>query len=89
MSSHEVVANVLVGALALLSLVLTVLAGRAWLYARDSRSLLLLAGFALLLVKAVVLLVGLFRFDDWTTLLPAAVAFDLGLALAFYVASVR
>jgi hypothetical protein len=89
MGTAEIASNVLVGSLALLSLVLSGLAARAWAYARDGRTLMLLAGFLLLFVKAVVLLIGLFSLAAWTTLLPVSVAFDLALAFAFYVAVLR
>jgi len=89
MLAPDTAANVLVGALAILSLVLLLLSTRAWLYARDPRTFLLTFAFLLLFVKALVLLVGLFRLTNWTSLLPVSLAFDLALALAFYAAVFR
>lgn len=82
-------ANLLVGALAVFSLALLVLAARSWRYAKDARALLLTLGFFLYAGKSLVLLVGLFLLSDWRSLLLVSVAFDLAILLAFYLASLR
>lgn len=88
-AAETLAANVLVGALALLSLVLVFFAGRAWWYARGARTLALFAAFVLFAVKALVLLGGLFLLPDWKGLLMTSVAFDLAILLGFYLASLR
>lgn len=89
MVSQVVVANLVVGAMVVLSLALALLAIRAWAYARDSRSLLLAIAFAVFLVKSLVLLVGLFVLSNWFALLVASVAFDLAILVGFYLAALR
>lgn len=89
MVETTILANVMVGAMAVLSLVLAILAVRAWRYARESRSLLLAAAFAVFFAKSVVLLVGLFVVANWLGLLLASVAFDLLILIGFYLAALR
>lgn len=89
MVSQAIVANLLVGAMAILSLTLALLAVRAWAYARESKGLLLAVAFVLFFAKSLVLLVGLFVLSNWFALLVASVSFDLAILVGFYLASLR
>lgn len=89
MVSEPVFANLLVGAVAVLSLVLFALATRAWAYARGPRTLLLSLAFGLYAAKSLVLLGGLFLLSDWRALLLTSVALDAVILLGFYLASLR
>lgn len=65
------------------------LATRAWIYARDARSAVLTAAFGLFAAKAAVLAAGLMTSNDWQVLLLVSIGFDLGIVVAFWLASLR
>lgn len=62
---------------------------RALAYARDARSALLAIGFGLFATKAAVLAAGLLTSNDWQLLVLVSVGFDLGIVVAFWLASLR
>lgn len=89
MSWHGLAANVLVGLLLVFSLALTGLAGRAWAYARDTRTLLLSLAFGGFFVKGIVLVWTLFTITTlpvWALLL---IIVDLAVLATFYASSLR
>lgn len=78
--------NIATAGLTVVALGLTLIALRAWLHRRSRKVGLLAVGFALFLLKGLMLSAGLFWADDWTALLTPSLLIDLGVLGVFYAA---
>lgn len=78
--------NIVTAALTVVALGLTVIAVRAWRHRRSHRVGLLALGFALFLVKGLVLSVSLFVAWNWEQVLTYTLVLDLGVLGVFYAA---
>jgi hypothetical protein len=78
--------NVATAGLTVVAFGLTVIALRAWRHRRSRKIGLLALGFALFLVKGLLLAVGLFGAWSWGSLLTPSLLIDLAVLGVFYAA---
>lgn len=90
MNGAEAVQNILTAGMTLTAAVLCLVALRAYRHTGSQKVGFILLGFALFLIKGIILSVGLFTTATWgEALLPWSIAFDMAILLLFYAAILK